>query len=417
MENGLSEKRSGRITQYCSIMVALLAIGYVLIITNPPSDLLQYDNGKSVTVHLTFSNMSSHGGAVLIFLALFSLLSFLIGLLTSIIRESEGERKSSLIFYATSTVSVLVLGLLVYPYYGEHLVYTLWGAGVPLYFMGSFFSPSARARRVSLAEKVMLLPLLFEEAIIIVYFIIRILPIIGAVILLLLVALLGGLATGFALLDLMKGIQKYWREKHAKKPIPVDDSGEKEVEDKAGAIPEGREEKVRATGNGDLMARDKKAKSFIILPHTQKIRFRNLFRINEELSFVIQLEVEPKTGEWRPLVRYDCAHGFCHRDFIYSNGHKEKLPTGQNLNVSIAIGIDDLKQNLKSHVEKAGYHELSRDLPADADIAKDLEEAKQFLLDLVQHPEKIDTVPDQVHLEVKDKVTLTDEINVIKNNR
>ena len=38
-------------------------------------------------------------------------------------------------------------------------------------------------------------------------------------------------------------------------------------------------------------------------------------------------------NEWRQIVRYDCAHGFFHRDIINPNGTKEKN----------AIAIDNLK--------------------------------------------------------------------------
>lgn len=29
-------------------------------------------------------------------------------------------------------------------------------------------------------------------------------------------------------------------------------------------------------------------------------------------------------NKWRQIVRYDCAHGFFHRDLIFPNGDKEK---------------------------------------------------------------------------------------------
>jgi len=159
--------------------------------------------------------MSSYGGPVLIFLAMFSLLSFLIGLLTSIICETEVERKSSLIFYGTSAVSIIVLALLVYPYYGIDFAKTLMAAGIPVYFIGSLFAPSARARGFSSAFILMLISLLVELAIIIGLFIVRILPIDVAVILLFLVALLWGLGAGFALMDIVKGVIN-WIKKHGK---------------------------------------------------------------------------------------------------------------------------------------------------------------------------------------------------------
>ena len=30
------------------------------------------------------------------------------------------------------------------------------------------------------------------------------------------------------------------------------------------------------------------------------------------------------TDKWTPIVRYDCAHGFFHRDIMLPNGDKEK---------------------------------------------------------------------------------------------
>ena len=38
-------------------------------------------------------------------------------------------------------------------------------------------------------------------------------------------------------------------------------------------------------------------------------------------------------GKWIPVVRYDCAHGFFHRDTLMPDGSKEKH----------VIEIDDLK--------------------------------------------------------------------------
>ena len=38
-------------------------------------------------------------------------------------------------------------------------------------------------------------------------------------------------------------------------------------------------------------------------------------------------------GKWIPVVRYDCAHGFFHRDTLMPDGSKEKQ----------VIEIDDLK--------------------------------------------------------------------------
>ncbi len=38
-------------------------------------------------------------------------------------------------------------------------------------------------------------------------------------------------------------------------------------------------------------------------------------------------------GKWTAIVRYDCSHGFFHRDVLHPNGEKEKFE----------IAIDSLK--------------------------------------------------------------------------
>ncbi|MFH1245828.1 MAG: hypothetical protein V1662_05010, partial [Candidatus Omnitrophota bacterium] len=37
------------------------------------------------------------------------------------------------------------------------------------------------------------------------------------------------------------------------------------------------------------------------------------------INFSIQMEVQYK-GKWSPVIRYDTAHGFAHRDFIHPDG-------------------------------------------------------------------------------------------------
>lgn len=43
----------------------------------------------------------------------------------------------------------------------------------------------------------------------------------------------------------------------------------------------------------------------------------------EILDLVLQYEAMI-SEKWIPIVRYDCAHGFFHRDLLHPNGDKEK---------------------------------------------------------------------------------------------
>jgi hypothetical protein len=53
----------------------------------------------------------------------------------------------------------------------------------------------------------------------------------------------------------------------------------------------------------------------------------------KKVEFVVELDkygndrmrVRPVTkNKWYEIVRYDCTHGFFHRDVIWPNGKKEK---------------------------------------------------------------------------------------------
>lgn len=62
-------------------------------------------------------------------------------------------------------------------------------------------------------------------------------------------------------------------------------------------------------------------------------------RITTERGKVIDIVVQYETlinDKWFAVVRYDCEHGFFHRDVLYANGEKEKQ----------AIGIRDLENAL-----------------------------------------------------------------------
>ena len=56
---------------------------------------------------------------------------------------------------------------------------------------------------------------------------------------------------------------------------------------------------------------------------------------------------------WHEIVRYDCAHGFFHRDLLYPDGRKEKQPIAiQNLNDALQYAEQDLKDRWKWYKER-----------------------------------------------------------------
>jgi hypothetical protein len=63
----------------------------------------------------------------------------------------------------------------------------------------------------------------------------------------------------------------------------------------------------------------------------------------------VQLEVL-LAGEWSPVVRYDNAHGFCHRDVLHPDGSQEKTPVfAGDVNDTFTFAIEELRVNWEAH--------------------------------------------------------------------
>ena len=73
---------------------------------------------------------------------------------------------------------------------------------------------------------------------------------------------------------------------------------------------------------------------FIFLGNQFKDRIR--VRLKKDKGVILDLIIQYEAminAKWIPIVRYDCAHGFFHRDLLLPNGDKEKK----------AIEVPDLK--------------------------------------------------------------------------
>jgi len=78
-----------------------------------------------------------------------------------------------------------------------------------------------------------------------------------------------------------------------------------------------------------------KTKEFLVYldkNSTERLRVRLTIEKGELSDIVYQYE-SFISDNWYPIVRYDCSHGFFHRDVMKPNGDKEKS----------LIEIDDLK--------------------------------------------------------------------------
>ncbi|MGH7800718.1 MAG: DUF7718 family protein [Thermodesulfobacteriota bacterium] len=61
-------------------------------------------------------------------------------------------------------------------------------------------------------------------------------------------------------------------------------------------------------------------------------------------SFIIQLEVLFK-DEWKPVVRYDTAHGFAHRDLYHRSDRTTKTELNMSFNDALTYALNDIRDN------------------------------------------------------------------------
>jgi len=67
------------------------------------------------------------------------------------------------------------------------------------------------------------------------------------------------------------------------------------------------------------------------------------------LGFLVQLECLIE-DEWHPVVRYDTAHGFAHRDVMHpaSDTEKTEMAVG-DYNEALTFAINDLSENWETY--------------------------------------------------------------------
>lgn len=114
-----------------SIILTGLIIGYFLLITNPPPDLLRYNENlkMAVTYHLSGSEIINHFGSISIFILTFFLISALLMFVTSeIVSEKKWGRLP--VEVALTLISIIVLGIIGFPYYGFRLTMILYSTGM-----------------------------------------------------------------------------------------------------------------------------------------------------------------------------------------------------------------------------------------------------------------------------------------------
>jgi len=85
---------------------------------------------------------------------------------------------------------------------------------------------------------------------------------------------------------------------------------------------------------------------------TERLRVRLTIEKGELTDIIYQYE-SFITDKWYPIVRYDCSHGFFHRDVMKPNGDKEKsLIELDNLKTASKYAEQDLKDRWEWYRER-----------------------------------------------------------------
>ena len=89
-----------------------------------------------------------------------------------------------------------------------------------------------------------------------------------------------------------------------------------------------------------------KKKSYIfMLTDQDRKRHEHISEKGAICSFVIQYEIL-HDDKWVPVVRYDNAHGFAHKDLMKPGGSKEKILIGSlDLNEALTLADKDIQEN------------------------------------------------------------------------
>lgn len=89
-----------------------------------------------------------------------------------------------------------------------------------------------------------------------------------------------------------------------------------------------------------------------MLSDQDRKRHEHLTEKGKVLGFIVQYETLVK-DKWMPVVRYDTAHGYAHKDFIDPDGSKEKILIGASeLNEALTFADKDINENWERYKDR-----------------------------------------------------------------
>lgn len=94
---------------------------------------------------------------------------------------------------------------------------------------------------------------------------------------------------------------------------------------------------------------DKKFFKYLDDEGRERLRFKVITSKGKVIDIVIQYETFID-NKWIPIVRYDCAHGFFHRDIMNPDGTQDKSAISiELLEVAIGYAEQELKDNWQNY--------------------------------------------------------------------
>lgn len=96
-----------------------------------------------------------------------------------------------------------------------------------------------------------------------------------------------------------------------------------------------------------------KEKEFIrSITATDRIRQKVYIEKGRVNKFLVQYECFRK-NKWQPIIRYDTAHGYFHKDILYPDGSKVKREiTCFTLNDALTFAEQDIIRNWKKYKDQ-----------------------------------------------------------------
>ena len=83
----------------------------------------------------------------------------------------------------------------------------------------------------------------------------------------------------------------------------------------------------------------------ILLTDVDRKRYTHRSERGEVDSFIVQFETFV-FDNWVPVVRYDTAHGYAHKDILHLDGRKEKIDLGpMTLKEALVLADRNINEN------------------------------------------------------------------------